>query len=131
MGEAVLRIEAVVHPTENEEKVANAIRKIFGEIALKQRARGNASFLQYEGNASSALIRLRALLEREQIRASAHSLLLRSIRGNQVNFALNKQAAFVGHVSFDTGEESPLGSIEVTLVSKDPQQTISWLTQRH
>jgi hypothetical protein len=50
----------------------------------------------------------------------------RNRKEGQVEFMLNKQAAWVGKVNF-TGGESPLGPIEVTINARDIERMIDWL----
>jgi predicted RNA binding protein with dsRBD fold (UPF0201 family) len=68
------------------------------------------------------------ILQRDRIRAAARSVLRRSVDGNRIVFFLNKQAAYAGHVSFSAPEgESPLGPIQVTIETENPEQLINWL----
>ena len=60
-----------------------------------------------------SLSRFAELLRRQKIRDAARRVLLKGVRGDgAMVFRLNKQAAFVGKVSF-SGGESPLGDISV------------------
>jgi uncharacterized protein len=69
------------------------------------------------------------ILQRDRIRAAARSVLRRSVDGNRIVFFLNKQAAHAGHVSFSAPEgESPLGPIQVTVETENPEKLIDWLT---
>ena len=75
-----------------------------------------------------ALTRLKNLLRRERIRAAARAVLLSGIDRNTVSFCLNKQVAYVGHLSFCQEEaESPLGPIKVKIESENPRRLIDWL----
>jgi predicted RNA binding protein with dsRBD fold (UPF0201 family) len=56
-------------------------------------------------------------------------VLLGGLDRNSINFCLNKQVAFAGHISFSKEEnESPLGPIRVQIRTEDPRQTIQYLT---
>lgn len=66
---------------------------------------------------AGSLDRFAELLRRQRIRDSSREVLLGSIRGRRMVFHLNKQAAFVGRVSFSA--HAPLGDIRVTVVSDD------------
>ena len=80
------------------------------------------------GKDQSSLERFRMILQRDQIRAAARSVLRRSAEGNRIVFFLNKQAAYAGHVSFSAPEgESPMGPIQVILETENPEQLIDWL----
>ena len=120
-----LRVEAEVRPTEVREKVEAALKKIFPTLELRQ----EGSFLVGEATEVSALSRLHQLLRLQAILDSARSVMLAGREGNQISFTLNKQAAFVGRVSF-TGEESPLGPIAVTLEAFDIEKLIDYLAPR-
>lgn len=120
-----LRVEAEVKPTEAEEKVEAAVKKIFPTLKLNQ----TESSLVGESTRAESLDRLHQLLRQQAIRDSAHSVMLRGRRGNVVQFMLNKQVAFVGKVSF-TGGESPLGPIVVTLEAPDIERLIDYLAPR-
>ena len=77
----------------------------------------------------SSLERFKMILQRDRIRAAARSVLRRSLDGNRLIFFLNKQAAYAGHVSFSAPEgESPLGPIQVTVETENPELLINWLT---
>jgi len=80
------------------------------------------------GKDQSSLERFRMILQRDQIRAAARSVLRRSAEGNRIVFFLNKQAAYAGHVSFSAPEgASPMGPIQVILETENPEQLIDWL----
>jgi hypothetical protein len=75
------------------------------------------------------LIKFYNILSREHIRAAARAVLLAGIDRNTISFCLNKQAAYVGHVSFaEEVAESPLGPIKVRIKSEDPRRLVEWLT---
>ena len=120
-----LRIEAEVKPTESREKVEAAIKKIFPTLELSQ----TENLLAGESTRAESLDRLHQLLRQQAIRDSARSMMLRGRQGSVVQFMLNRQAAFVGKVSF-SGGESPLGPIVVTLEAPDIERLIDYLAPR-
>ena len=120
-----LRVEAQVKPTESREKVEAAIKKIFPTLELSQ----TENSLAGESTSVESLDRLHQLLRQQAIRDSARSVMLRGRRGNVVQFMLNRQAAFVGKVSF-SGGESPLGPIVVMLEAPDIERLIDYLAPR-
>ena len=120
-----LRVEAQVKPTESREKVEAAIKKIFPTLELSQ----TENSLAGESTRVESLDRLHQLLRQQAIRDSARSVMLRGRRGNVVQFMLNRQAAFVGKVSF-SGGESPLGPIVVMLEPPDIERLIDYLAPR-
>lgn len=120
-----LKVEAEVRPTEVREKVEAALKKIFPTLELRQ----EGSFLVGEATEVSALSRLHQLLRLQAILDSARAVMRAGMEGNHISFMLNKQAAFVGRVSF-TGEESPLGPIAVFLEARDIERLIDYLAPR-
>jgi hypothetical protein len=60
---------------------------------------------------------------------AARSVMFAGKRENKVRFMLNKQAAFVGKISFTDGE-SPLGPIVVVLEAPDIGRLIDYLAPR-
>jgi predicted RNA binding protein with dsRBD fold (UPF0201 family) len=57
--------------------------------------------------------------------------MLEELNDNSIIFYLNKQAAYMNHISFSsqTGE-SPLGVIRVEIKSDNAKELINWLTPR-
>jgi hypothetical protein len=117
-----LRVRAEVKPTEAREKVEKAIRLIFPTLELS--SVGNS--LVGKSTSVESLDRLHQLLRQQAIRGSARSMMLQGRRGDVVQFMLNRQAAFVGRVSFGGGE-SPLGPIVVTLEAPEIERLIDYL----
>ncbi len=120
-----LQVEVEVKPTEDKEKVEEAVKKLFPTLELSQ----NENSIVGKSIRAESLDRLHQLLRKQAIRDSARSMMLRGRRGNVVQFMLNKQVALVGKVSF-TGGESPLGPIVVTLEAPDIERLIDYLAPR-
>ena len=120
-----LRIEARVKPTEAAEKVEAAVKKIFPTLELSQ----TENSLVGESTRVEELARLHQLLRQQAILDSARAAMRRGRQAEAVQFMLNKQAAFVGRVSFTAGE-SPLGPIVVTLEAPDIERLIDYLAPR-
>jgi predicted RNA binding protein with dsRBD fold (UPF0201 family) len=131
MAEVNLHVEAEVHPTEIEEKVRTAMTNILGNLTIHIEPLLVGSILIGEAGSRQALENFRAALRRDRIRAAARKLLHSSVSGNSITFCLNKQVAFIGHVSFsqETGE-CPLGPIKVTIKTENPRELIDWLAPR-
>ncbi len=69
------------------------------------------------------------ILQRDRIRAAARSQLFKGKEESRIIVFLNKQVAYVGHVSFSAPEgESPLGPIRLEIQTPDPVGIIDWLT---
>lgn len=129
MEDVAVTIESDILPTEDESKVERAVGNIFPLIEIHfeknkgRRIKGHAKGLKI-------LSEFRSLLKRSRIRAAARSIMLTSISASSITVALNKQAAYAGHVSFTTDpNESPLGPIILIIQSPKPQEVIDWLVQ--
>jgi hypothetical protein len=131
MDEIKIRIEVDVNPTEDVEKVKQAVENMFSivEIEIKQSTRGSRLIAEAEG--MEGLTKLYNLLRRERIRDAARGVLFKGLSENAITFYLNKQAAYAGHVSFcQPVAESPLGPIKVQIKCDKPQELIDWLAPK-
>jgi len=130
MDEISVRIEVEINPTEDSEKVKRAVENIFGRVDFQIKPQQHESLLIAETKGLDGLSKLQNLLRRERIRAAARAVLFEGLHGNSIIFYLNKQAAFVGHVSFSAPiAESPLGPIKIEINCTDPRELIDWLTK--
>ncbi len=131
MAEVTVRVEAEINPTESVDKVKTAVSNIFGNLSIRIESQPIGNTLIAEAKTRESLENFQAALRRDRVRAAARKLLHSSVRGNTVSFCLNKQVAFVGHVSFsqETGE-CPLGPIKVVLETEKPRELIDWLAPR-
>ncbi|BAB65963.1 RNA-binding domain-containing protein [Sulfurisphaera tokodaii] len=124
-------IEVEVRPSEDENKVLQAIRNLFDFENLKEEKSGYTKILVAESHTLLSLQKFHRKLREERILDAARKYLTKNLIGNVITFMLNKQAAAVGKISFvDDEKESPLGPIKVTIEYKDPQALIDWLTPK-
>lgn len=130
MKQVRVRVEAVVHPTEDEEKVSRAVRNVLGDVNLESVPLKRGLLLRAEGEGLEVLSYLRRGLEKGRIRDAARAFLQGSIHGETIIFDMNKQAAYVGHISFSIEGVSPLGSIRVIVECDDPEGVVEWLTRK-
>ncbi len=131
MEEITVRVETEINLTESEEKVKRAVENIFGSVSTEIKQAHKGSILQAEAHGQQALIRLRDLLRAERIRGAARKTLFRGTSERMIRFCLNKQVAFVGHVSFSEElAESPLGPLRVTIECENPRELVDWLAPR-
>jgi len=131
VDEISVYIEAEVNPTEDVEKVRRAVENVFGNVEFEVKPQKQGSILVGKTKGLDGLTKLQNLLRREKIRAAARAVLFKGLREKSVTFCLNKQAAFVGHVSFsESGAESPLGPIKVEICCDNPRELIDWLSPR-
>lgn len=118
-------IRARLHPTEDPDKVEQAIRKIFGEIELETK-QGVVS-ARLEG--LEALSGLRGKIAQDRIRDTVKTVFMRWAEGDILSFGLNRQAAYAGHVSLNLKGEDPMGPIQVR-VEGDVQRVIRFLCEK-
>lgn len=151
-----VEVSAPVNPTEDPEKVAAAISKLFLGIKLEKKSEQKSieqkSILvkEPEKNSSSLyslsypffflsgqggldiLLSLHELVRKEAIIDSLREKVFNKRLSEDdlsVRFLLNKQAAFAGVLS-TLAEEEPLGSIEVIIKADSPEELrrlIEWL----
>lgn len=132
MDEVSVYVEVEVNPTESEEKVRRAVENVLGSIPLefKPSPQGGGMLIG-EARGLEALSKLYNLLRRERIRDAARGVLFEGMNDNIITFYLNKQVAYVGHLSFSKAmAESPLGPIKVEIRCGNPRQLIDWLAPR-
>lgn len=118
---AEVRVSARCFPTEDRGKVVGAITNLFPDFV----ADGDDPVT---GSAAS-MERFAELLKRQRIRSAARAAMRRGIQADRVTFALNKQVAAAGKVSFSE-EAHALGDLEVTIVTSDPGRTIDEVAPR-
>lgn len=117
-----LEVRAEVHPTEDPEKIKEAIRKILPDISLTLKGDfvvGNASSLD-------SLEQFKSKLRSQAIRDSARKVMREGREDDSLSFMLNRQAATVGKISFSDGETA-LGPIVVTIESEDLDRIVDHL----
>lgn len=125
------RVEALVHPTEDEAKVVAAISNVFDAKNYVKEDRGEYKVVYCEAEGMEPLEKLRNLLRRERILDAARRMILAGRKGNTLTFYLNKQAAYVGHASFCKPErESPLGPITFHIECDDIDKLVDWLATK-
>jgi predicted RNA binding protein with dsRBD fold (UPF0201 family) len=131
MEEITVRVETEINLTESEEKVNMAVANLFGDVSTEIKPSYKGSILKAEAKGQEALVKLRNLLRSDRIRDAARKALFEGMQVKSVDFCLNKQVAFAGHVSFsEEVAESPLGPIRVKIKCENPRQLIDWLAPR-
>jgi predicted RNA binding protein with dsRBD fold (UPF0201 family) len=131
MDEVKVRFEVEVNPTENLGKVRETTRKVFGEFELKVKEKEGKKWFFGRASGIEALLEFKELLHRERILNAARKMFFRGVQGKKILFFLNKQVAYVGHLSFSqqTGE-SVLGPILIEIECDDPLNLIEWLVPK-
>ncbi|MEJ2241058.1 MAG: RNA-binding domain-containing protein [Candidatus Bathyarchaeota archaeon] len=131
MNSLIVKIEVTVNPTEDLEKVKKAVENIFGNLEFNIKPGTGGNVYVSENRGYEALIRFHDLLNREMILAAARKLFRGEMTEKSVNFYLNKQVAYAGHISFSQEtSESPLGPIKVQIYCDNPKIIIDWLAPR-
>jgi len=124
-----VRIRAEVKPTEDEEKLLRAIKKIFPEVEFRLVQQQDRRFFIGESSEISSLKYVKENWRRRKVRSTAARLLREAARPGVVYMRLSKQAAYVGVASIlDFDEEPAIGSIEVEVETSDPEELIKWMT---
>ncbi len=127
----MVRVEAEVNLTEDEQKVEKAVTNVFDGLSIMINPSVNGDLLVGETKERESLIKFRNLLRSDRIRDAARRALFGGVRGTSIHFCLNKQVAFAGHVSFcEESAESPLGPLRVTIKCADPRLLVDWLAER-
>ncbi|MCX8170079.1 MAG: hypothetical protein N3D72_03200 [Candidatus Methanomethyliaceae archaeon] len=123
-------VRAKLNPTEDESKLMRAIVNLTGFENYRKEHEGNFEYIIQEGD-ESLLIRLRELLRRERILDAARRVIMQGVEGQTITFHLNRQVAYVGHISFCKPEgESPLGPITFHIWTENVKELIDWLATR-
>ncbi|MEM3576863.1 MAG: RNA-binding domain-containing protein [Candidatus Bathyarchaeia archaeon] len=131
MDDVKVFVEVEVNPTEDEDKVKRAVENIFGNLQFQSRQSHKGITLLGEAKGLEAITKLYNLLRRERIRDAARSVFFEGMNERTINFCLNKQAAFAGHISFSKETaESPLGPIRVRIECANPRELIEWLVSK-
>ena len=126
-----LTIEAVIHPTEDLEKVLFALSNIVPEVRPDVHTLDSATILRANSESVRDLSRLHSLLRRERILDAARRSLFAGLSDLGLDFRLNKQAAFAGRISFcGSDDESPLGAIQFSIQCSAPAELVEWLAPK-
>ena len=120
----VTKINAELNPTEDQEKVANAIVKIFGDIELDV----SDDRITGELDGLIPLSTFRSRIASDKIKATLGNVFRRWYEDDRLSFGLNRQAAHAGHVSINLQNEDPMGPIQVT-IEDDIDEVITFLTE--
>lgn len=116
-----ITIKTSIKPSENQEKIEQAVKNLFPEIEIEKN-----DYLIGKGSGLDCLENLKNKLGLQSIRDSARRELKKGKKGEEIKFLLNKQAATVDKINFTNGE-APLGPIEVSIKSNDPESLIDYL----
>ena len=116
---------ARVNPTEDLDKVINAISNIFKFDELEI----GDGYVSVTGE-NDSLLDLRESLKIRKIRDTAQRIFINGTDGNKISFSLSKQAALVSTPNFVDKGMSILGEIDVTIETDDVEAFIQWMTAK-
>ena len=114
-------ITCPVYPSEDPEKVREAILNIFPDASLETDDRG------FRGEATAD--KFHGLIRKQKILDSTRAMMFKGTRGNRITIHLNKQVAAVGKISF-TEPRTILGTITVTMEDDEPEALIDRIAPR-
>ena len=117
-----VEVEARIYPSEDSEKVEEAVSNIFPTLDLEVKDQ----MVKGSSKDPKSLEPLRNKLGLQAIRDSARREIKKGLVENSVRFSLNKQAATVDKISFSTGD-TPLGTIDVTIEAKNINQVVDFV----
>jgi predicted RNA binding protein with dsRBD fold (UPF0201 family) len=131
VGSAPAQVEAIsveaitrLYATEDSGAVGKAILNLFPTMDLEV-ANGR---MTGRAEGSAALARFRRRIHEMRIRDTARSQLGKGMDGEGFRFSLNKQSAFANVPNFAT-EGAPLGDIDISVTSRDPEVVARWLCE--
>jgi hypothetical protein len=131
MDQIAVKAEAKVNPTEDEEKVKRAIQNVIFNPSFEVVSMGREKFIVATSHGRDGLAKLYNLFRQERILDAARKALFEGLSGNIITFYLNKQVAYVGHVSFcKPVAESPLGPIRIEIACENSRELIKWLAPK-
>jgi len=126
-----IEVSVPVYPSEDIDKVKQAVSNLIKTPNFNELRINGATYLTCILEERVELDKLREMLEKERIRNAARRLLRKNRSKDRLVFFLNKQAAYVGRVSFsEANGESPLGPIQFKIESDDIDSFIDWLAPR-
>ena len=118
----LVTIRTPLRPTEDPEKVRAAILNLFPESEITTDTNEVVA-------KTASLERFMTLIRNQKILDSIRSKLVHAMQPGSTVISLNKQAAFVKHVSLSEGKAA-LGNMEVTIEAEDIERLIDSVAPR-
>jgi predicted RNA binding protein with dsRBD fold (UPF0201 family) len=116
-----VQIRCPIYPSEDPEKVREAIMSIFPDAVLETDGG------EFRGEASTG--RFYTQIRKQKILDSTRSMMFKGIRNGKITLYLNKQVASVGKISF-TEPKTILGTITVVMEADEPEVLIDSIAPR-
>jgi predicted RNA binding protein with dsRBD fold (UPF0201 family) len=131
MSNIVGTVRVEINPTEDIKKVKTTLNNLFNYTSLNLVPNFDKKYLIARIEGKEGLKKFHERLRQQRILNAARKILRDGVRGNSTTFYLNKQVAYVNHISFcEPISESPLGPISVEIQCEDVNYLIDWLTLR-
>jgi len=128
MVEVHVTVKAHLNPTESQEKLEKAITNLFGDVQPQRSKEHGVTYLVVKASGLESLRQLKQRIASDRIRDATRAMLSRwASKNEKVSFHLNRQAAYVNHVSIYHANKAPLGPLEVE-VEGPPEEIIQFLT---
>jgi len=122
-----LTLEAEVSPSEDPEKVLQAMKNVVGEAECDIATDYHSVRLVTED--PKALAHIRDQLRDRHVRAAAGRQMILKSSGLSTSLMLNRQAAAAGVIALcGSPDESPLGPVYLNIESERIETLIEWLT---
>lgn len=119
--------------TEDENKVFKALYNVFTPEKIDTIEEETRKIIIAYSNDINSLQKLKELIKKSYILDAARKVIRSTPQFKQgiITFYLNKQAAYMGKVSFSAPEkESALGPIEITVETDDPYEFLDWIAPK-
>jgi hypothetical protein len=120
-----VEVKASIYPSEDPDKVLEAVENIFPEIDFDLKE----DFVEGSSSDLSSLERFKNLLGIQAIRDSARRVIRNGRGEGKIKFYLNKQVATVSKINFSEGE-TPLGPIEVTIEAENVERMTDFIAPK-
>jgi len=131
MVEVIVTVKAHLNPTESEEKLAEAMKNLFGDVSPQASKEHGVIYLTFTAAGIESLHTLKQRIASDRIRNATRVMLSRwAAKNEKVTFHLNRQAAYAKHVSIYHANKSPLGPIEVE-IEGNPEKIIEFLAGKN
>ncbi len=130
----LVRLKAIVNPTEDEEKVRRALSNLIPpnvEIEEHREVEKDYMRLWLTCKGRECLSTIHRMIRDRKVVDAFRRVLTENVKNGKISIMLNKQAAFVGTVTLCEEEsESPMGPIVLEIESDQIMELIDWLAPK-
>jgi predicted RNA binding protein with dsRBD fold (UPF0201 family) len=128
-----IMIRCPVNPTEESQKVEQALRNIIGPHEITHKEQNEVSEFVFNSSNQDTLGFVRQSIHDERIIDAARKRLRLNWNGTSTSIHFNKQTAFIGKLKMidDSATFPPLGTIEIVLIFENESQFeefVHWFT---